>query len=904
VSKQPVELEADVVIVGGGPVGMTLACDLSLRSVKVLLIEQRGLGEPPSVKCNHVSARSMESFRRLGLAERLRAAGLPEDFPNDVAFRTTLNGTELGRIRIPCRRDRYTSRDGEDSWWPTPEPPHRINQIYLEPVLAAHVTDLPDIEMLNNCTYVACEQDDDGVRVDFEDRTRGPHTVRARYLVGCDGGSSSIRKAIGARLEGTPVIQRVQSTLIRCPQLLERMPGERAWCYYAVNPRRCGTVFAIDGDQLFLVHNHLNPGEEGFEAVDRDWSIRTILGIGEDVAYEVVSKEDWTGRRLVADRFRDRRIFICGDAAHLWVPYAGYGMNAGIADALNLSWLLGARLAGWAPASILDAYEAERQPITEQVSHFAMNHAAKMIRARQAVPAEMEDDSPEGKALRHRIGEEYYRLNLPQFCAAGLNFGYFYDSSPIIAYDGERPPAYSMGSFQSSTAPGCRAPHFWLSDGRSLYDAFGSWYTLLRFDADADPARLLHEAARLGVPVKLLDIEPGRAPAEYRHALVLCRCDQHVVWRGDRVPEDVPGLLAVLRGAAPTGRALVGGEDVDHEDQGVGALDAYLRGPGGAVTLGRRDDKQHAAADGLADKAGVPALDDLALADRDGQRRLARPGGVEDLSGPPVHPGVLGRDLLALLDDRSGALDQGLDLQGGRRVGLSRNLDSRAGRAVRRRRGHAGQRASGVAGLRARDARGAELREHVDHEHQRVGAADAGLRVARGAEAVLGRDHHEHPGAKVLTDERGRDRVREAGGPLPDEQRLRSTGVGGAEELVSRARPVVCGVVAAHALRGGHLGAGARDDGLGVEVPGPLHLRDGHRRRLVERAAHRHRFVGVGGGRGRLGGGRGAAAGDGRDGEQGDEGKRGCASHENLSGLAGNGGGPRSDTALYVFGLC
>jgi 2-polyprenyl-6-methoxyphenol hydroxylase-like FAD-dependent oxidoreductase len=150
----PVESEADDIVVGGGPVGMTLACDLSLRSVEVLLIERRVLGEPPSVKCNHVSARSMESFRRLGLAARLRDAGLPEDHPNDVAFRTSLTGTELSRIRIPCRRDRYTG-DGDDSWWPTPEPPHRINQIYLEPILAEHVAGLPGVQLRNECTYVA-----------------------------------------------------------------------------------------------------------------------------------------------------------------------------------------------------------------------------------------------------------------------------------------------------------------------------------------------------------------------------------------------------------------------------------------------------------------------------------------------------------------------------------------------------------------------------------------------------------------------------------------------------------------------------------------------------------------------------------------------------------------------------
>src|SRR5690606_20117633 len=190
---------------------------------------------------------------------------------------------------------------------------------------------------------------------------------------------------------GTPVVQRVQSTCIRAPQLLDMVPGKPAWSTYAVNPRRCGTVFAIDGRETWLVHNHLNADEPDFDSVDRDASLRHILGVGPEFRYEVISKEDWVGRRLVADRFRDRRVFIAGDAAHLWVPYAGYGMNAGIADALNLSWLLAAQVQGWAHPAMLDAYEAERQPITEQVSRFAMDHAQKMIKARSAVPANIED---------------------------------------------------------------------------------------------------------------------------------------------------------------------------------------------------------------------------------------------------------------------------------------------------------------------------------------------------------------------------------------------------------------------------------------------------------------------------------------------------------------------------------
>ena len=373
--------------------------------------------------------------------------------------------------------------------------------------------------------------------------------MRARFLVGCDGGRSMVRKSIGATLAGTPVIQRVQSTYIRAPKLLGLVPGERAWSCYAANPRRSGVCFAIDGREAWLVHNHLMANEEDFDAVDRDASIRHILGVGADFAYEVLSKEDWIGRRLVADRFRDRRVFIAGDAAHLWVPYAGYGMNAGIADALNLSWHLSAHLAGWADARVLDAYEIERLPITEQVSRFAMDHAQQMIKARVAVPPRIEEPGAEGDRVRAEQGKKSYELNVQQFCCAGLNFGYFYEHSPLIASDGETAPAYTMGGFTASTVPGCRAPHFWLDDGGSLYDAFGSDYTLLRFDRRVSVAALAWAAHERGMPLVVLDVPRESAPAEYRHALVLCRADQHVAWRGDDLPEDPHALIDRLCGA-------------------------------------------------------------------------------------------------------------------------------------------------------------------------------------------------------------------------------------------------------------------------------------------------------------------------------------------------------------------
>ncbi|MEJ1163733.1 FAD-dependent oxidoreductase [Variovorax sp. CCNWLW186] len=543
-------LEADVLIVGAGPVGLTLAMDLVSHGLSVIICETRRFAEAPSVKCNHVSSRTMEQFRRLGVAQKLRDAGLPADYPNDVVFRTSATGVELARIPIPCRRDRYTETEGPDARWPTPEPPHRINQIYLEPILLRHTAALPGVRLLNRTQFTALTQDSGGVSATALNLdSHATHTIRCRYMVGCDGGSSAVRKQIGAQLEGTAVIQRVQSTFIRAPQLRALMPGKPAWSYYAMNPRRCGTMFAIDGQETWLVHNHLNADEPEFDSVDRDRSLREILGVGPDFSYEIISKEDWVGRRLVANRFREGRVFLAGDAAHLWVPYAGYGMNAGIADALNLSWLLAACVRGWGDEGILDAYEAERLPITEQVSNFAMEHAQKMIRARRAVPHDIEAPGPEGDALRAEIGREAYELNVQQFCCAGLNFGYFYTGSPIIVADGEHTaPAYSMGGFTPSTVPGCRAPHFWLGDGRSLYDAFGPGYTLLRFDRSADVSALERAARAYDMPLTVVDIEAAEVPAAYMHRLVLCRADQHVAWRGAYVPPDAYELVAQLRG--------------------------------------------------------------------------------------------------------------------------------------------------------------------------------------------------------------------------------------------------------------------------------------------------------------------------------------------------------------------
>ncbi|MEY3765107.1 MAG: 2,4-dichlorophenol 6-monooxygenase [Pseudomonadota bacterium] len=546
-------LEPDVLIVGAGPVGMTLALCLAQRRVRCTVVEMKAAHAATEVKCNHISARSMEIYRRLGVAVDLRASGLPDDYPHDVSYRTSTVGQEITRIHIPGRLTRLTDHSGPDGWWPTPEPPHRLNQRFIEPILARHVQQQPLIQCLYQHQVIEVQHNDDEALVRCRVLSNGSTvTLRARYVVGCDGGRSLVRKSIGAQLVGDEVVQRVQSTCVRAPDLMALMKAPAAWAMFTVNPRRSGNVYAIDGRETWLIHNYLRDHESDFESVDRDWAIRTILGVGPDFQYELLSKEDWIGRRLVADKLRQGRVFIAGDSAHLWVPYAGYGMNAGIADADNLAWHLAAQLEGWASPSALDAYERERLPITEQVSHFAMNHAHAMSQRRRAIPADIEDAGDAADASRRSFGQDLYELNVQQYCCAGLNFGYYYDASPVMVYDDAVAPAYSMGSFTPSTVPGCRAPHVWLSDGVSLLDVLGTGFTLLCSPhARAEQTALMQQAmhaARVPLTVRVMD-DRHTWPAEYRHAWHLIRQDSHVVWRGDQITPDLAmSVVACLRG--------------------------------------------------------------------------------------------------------------------------------------------------------------------------------------------------------------------------------------------------------------------------------------------------------------------------------------------------------------------
>jgi 2-polyprenyl-6-methoxyphenol hydroxylase-like FAD-dependent oxidoreductase len=544
---QRMQIDTEVLIVGAGPVGLTLAIDLARRGVQVTVAEMRARGEPPSVRCNVVSARSMEMFRALGLARAVREAGLPADYPNDVALRTSATGFELARIPIPCRAQRYVARNGPDTWWPTPEPPHRINQLYLDPVLSAAAARTPGVRLLFHTQVCDFVQRPDGVLAMALDRgSNGAAEIFARYLVGCDGAHSEVRRRLGVALSGEAALLQAQSSYIRAPGLLKMMPGP-AWAIDCITPRSRGVMFAIDGAELWVVHKFAELGQ--CLAGDREQTVRDVLGVTASYPLQILRQEDWIGRRLIADRFRVGRVFLCGDAAHIWMPFAAYGMNAGIADATNLSWMLAGVVKGWGSPALLDAYEAERRPITEQVSRHAMKIGATWMKRYGRVPEQVEQPGPLGDAVRQRVGREVYQMAVKGYCCGGLNFGYYYEDSPIIAYDGEAAPAYGLYDFRQAPVPGCRTPHLWLRDGRSLYDALGADFTLLRFDPTVDAARLSAAAKHCGVPLKVLDVDAEQAAELYPCKLLLSRPDRHVAWRGDRQPQDPTAVIERVCGA-------------------------------------------------------------------------------------------------------------------------------------------------------------------------------------------------------------------------------------------------------------------------------------------------------------------------------------------------------------------
>ena len=516
---------------------MSLAADLSWRGVPCVVVE-RGDGSAPSPRTNVIAARSMEHFRRIGLAEELRDVGLPDEYPPDLVLRTRFCEPDLARERWWSRATLRSSGHDEQIW-PTPELPCRVNQTFFQPVLLDHTRSQPNVSLVLNCEVEQVEADDDAVRVVVNEGGRRS-VLECSYLVGCDGAHSVVRKAIGATLEGIAELRKTVSVHFRSRDL-ELMNTRPAWSYAIYNADLgFGGMFALDGRDHWLCHTGF-PVTETTDEVDPHTLIHQMVGAEIDV--EIIQVIRWTARALVADRFRQGRVLLAGDAAHLWVPAAGFGMNSGIQEAMTLGWMLAATSAGWGGDGLLDAYEQERRPLGEQVAAIVTeisrkSSGVKMRDTLRSVLPDVERSGPVGDRAREILREYVLRHSFPQHSPLGLNFGYRYEGSPIIVPDGTPLPPFEFGTFYPMRvrATGCRI--FGALMGHRSSITLVPTFRCCAWAIGADHATgILDAAEEAGVPLTLVRLTDVEAHGLCRASLVLVRPDQHVAWRGTDGPE-------------------------------------------------------------------------------------------------------------------------------------------------------------------------------------------------------------------------------------------------------------------------------------------------------------------------------------------------------------------------------
>jgi 2-polyprenyl-6-methoxyphenol hydroxylase-like FAD-dependent oxidoreductase len=530
------DAETFVLVVGGGPVGLAAAIELGWRSVPAVLVTDK-LDTAQHPKCNNTNARSMEHFRRLGIADELRSEGLPPHIERASAYVTRFCGHEFGRLPRPY------------SDWPTPEIPNNVSQIVLERVLRRCAERQAGAQIHFGWRLDSFAAHDDHVAADLEDTQTGERRrIKARYLLGIDGASSTVRRALGFAMigdDGTTHRAFMGGTMlsffIRAPTLMaasKRPPTNMTWI---LNPEMRGMMYSQDGRETWVVHYQVPPGMD-WRAVDATAVIAAMIGT--DVDFEVISGGPWTGGlALVAEHYQCGRVFLAGDAAHLFTPLGGLGMNTGIGDVMNLGWKLAAVHQGWAGPRLLDSYEIERRPMGIRNSQLGVR--CTRVMDGWVLSPKFEDDGASADAARRAFGTKIMAEDRAQYLTVGIQLGERYESSPIVWPDDDDAPSDTWDTYTPVDRPGARAPHFWLAPSRAAYDEFGKGFTLLDFGAPQGASALQTAARARRVPLKTLRLEP---PAGlYRRRLVLIRPDQHIAWHGDAVA-DATAVIERVRG--------------------------------------------------------------------------------------------------------------------------------------------------------------------------------------------------------------------------------------------------------------------------------------------------------------------------------------------------------------------
>ncbi|MBB4343026.1 MULTISPECIES: FAD-dependent oxidoreductase [Rhizobium] len=542
----------DVAIAGGGPFGLMLANELGRRGVSTVLFDEKS-STAFNPQANATQARTMEHFRRLGFADEIRALGMPEDFPTDIAYFTRYARHELARFRLPSAKEAREKILTMTGSWSAAELPHRVSQKFVERVLRKHAEALSTVSVNYGWRISRFEDVGDAVTMTASQvGSESTRSVRAKYLIGGDGAKSFIRRTLGIRYQGDGGAVRdffggkMFALYLRCPQFYEVVPFAPAWMNVAFNPERRAFMAAVDGKGEFAFHTQLKEGESEDDISDAQALKMFQTVVGYPVEGEILSRGTWTaGFALVAEKFQAGRIFLGGDAVHLFTPAGGLGYNTAVDDAVNLGWKLASVVKGNAPSFLLDTYELERRPVAVRNTGFARAFAESI--GNYVPKPDIEADSDLGSDLRREAGAYLEAHGRSEFNIPGVTFGARYDHSPIILAEGEGQAPDLPEVYVPNAAPGGRAPHVWLNCQTSLFDRFGFEWTLLRLRPSSSPGTEFVTAARMaGMDLTVVDIKEDQLRAIYREPLVLIRPDQVIAWRGDGDGDAVQIIETVL----------------------------------------------------------------------------------------------------------------------------------------------------------------------------------------------------------------------------------------------------------------------------------------------------------------------------------------------------------------------
>ncbi len=558
--------EAEVIIVGGGPVGLSLACDLSNRGVKTILLE-RSKTTSVIAKAFALNSRSLEHFRRMGVQEKIENASLPRDFPVSVGI---YSGAAAGSVEMKATFSSWGDiADGkQNKGYPfyeegtSPVIPMFCAQCSSEPVLKKHIETTSDcVQLLFGHRAVSISQDENGVIVEaFVDEIE-TKIFKGQYLVACDGGSSPSRKLLGAHLYGKFVLARAVSVMFNSPQMFEQIKNDsKIGLFFIVNKSYAALSYVVNDKGDIVVHIVLAPNTS--DAVIAEYvnnperTVKTVFGYS--CPLKISASSSYQMHALLSTKSRIGRVIFAGDSAHQWLPAGGLGLNTGISDVGELGWKLEAAVKRFGGINILDSYEEERRPLVDMIRQYAYKLGGNVLVNTRNISMVLSIP-----IVRSVISWAVVRFILPRLFESNLlTLGFQYSNSSIIMHEynkyGEIVTPSSYNGCRYPTLPGCRAPHVRLSDHESILDLFGKGFIILDIGGvDTDLQDLKEELKKRNVPYQQICLSKSpELVGAYDRKYFLVRPDGIICWRSDSQPSSLESakIVATVIGDNPRQR--------------------------------------------------------------------------------------------------------------------------------------------------------------------------------------------------------------------------------------------------------------------------------------------------------------------------------------------------------------